>query len=90
MIASDSNEGPMCRPIISTSDNNSLPHLTAKSLGHPLLKSDSLSRGTFVPNDISVGGSNNATFVLLTGPNMGGKSTLIRQICLAVILAQVN
>ncbi|KAF2304770.1 hypothetical protein GH714_037905 [Hevea brasiliensis] len=34
--------------------------------------------------------SDGASFVLLTGPNMGGKSTLLRQVCLAVILAQVG
>jgi hypothetical protein len=28
-------------------------------------------------------------FLVLTGPNMGGKSTLLRQVCLATILAQV-
>ncbi|GJT06519.1 DNA mismatch repair protein MSH6 [Tanacetum coccineum] len=30
------------------------------------------------------------TFIVLTGPNMGGMSTLLRQVCLAVILAQVG
>ncbi|CAI9261005.1 unnamed protein product [Lactuca saligna] len=29
-------------------------------------------------------------FIVLTGPNMGGKSTLMRQLCLALILAQVG
>ena len=29
-------------------------------------------------------------FLVLTGPNMGGKSTLLRQVCLATILAQVR
>ncbi|KAH9623043.1 hypothetical protein KSS87_003545 [Heliosperma pusillum] len=91
VIASDYFEGPKCRPSVSDASNsNDVPRLIAKSLGHPLLKSDSLSRGTFVPNDINIGGPDHATFILLTGPNMGGKSTLIRQICLAVILAQVG
>lgn len=91
VISSDYYEGPTCRPIISTGFNyNEVPHLEAKSLGHPIIKSDSLGRGTFVPNDINVGGADHATFILLTGPNMGGKSTLLRQICLAVILAQVK
>lgn len=45
-----------------------------------------------VPNDIFLGeGANDYTprALLLTGPNMGGKSTLLRATCLAVILAQV-
>jgi DNA mismatch repair protein MSH6 len=42
-----------------------------------------------VPNDVNLGGEQHAPFMLLTGPNMGGKSTLLRQVCLAVILAQV-
>ncbi len=29
-------------------------------------------------------------FILLSGPNMGGKSTLLRQTCLATIMAQVR
>jgi DNA mismatch repair protein MSH6 len=45
--------------------------------------------GSFVPNDIVLGGSA-AGFILLTGPNMGGKSTLLRQVCLAAVLAQVR
>ncbi|GAB4841765.1 DNA mismatch repair protein msh6 [Ancistrocladus abbreviatus] len=90
-IASDYYEGPTCHPIISDSSNiSSMPHLTAKSLGHPVLRSDSLGKGAFVPNDILIGGSDHASFILLTGPNMGGKSTLLRQVCLAVILAQVG
>ncbi|GAB2298057.1 hypothetical protein Dimus_032132 [Dionaea muscipula] len=87
-IAREYYEGPSCQPIISIGDN--MPYLSAKSLGHPLLRSDSFSKGAFVPNSITIGGSDNASFILLTGPNMGGKSTLLRQVCLAVILAQVG
>ncbi|GJX79340.1 DNA mismatch repair protein MSH6 [Tanacetum coccineum] len=42
------------------------------------------------PNDVCIGGSDHANFIILTGPNMGGKSTLLRQVCLAVILAQMG
>lgn len=89
-IASDFYEGPTCRPVILDSCSNEEPCISAKSLGHPVLRSDSLGKGEFVPNDITIGGRGNASFILLTGPNMGGKSTLLRQVCLAVILAQVG
>ncbi|KAB2605072.1 DNA mismatch repair protein MSH6-like [Pyrus ussuriensis x Pyrus communis] len=84
-IASDYFEGPSCQPVVmSSSCSNEVPHFSAKSLGHPVLRSDSLGKGTFVSNDIAIGGSGHARFILLTGPNMGGKSTLIHQVCLAL------
>ncbi|KAK9055861.1 hypothetical protein SSX86_026948 [Deinandra increscens subsp. villosa] len=90
-IASDLYEGPTCRPfIVDPSIENESPFLVASKLGHPVLRNDTLGDGTFVPNDVSIGGSSKARFILLTGPNMGGKSTLLRQVCLAVILAQVG
>ncbi|KAK6118119.1 hypothetical protein DH2020_048103 [Rehmannia glutinosa] len=89
-IASEYYEGKTCRPILSTSDPHEVPCLSAKSLGHPVLRSDGLGEGTFVTNDVSLGGSGHASFILLTGPNMGGKSTLLRQVCLAVVLAQIG
>ncbi|KAB2074227.1 hypothetical protein ES319_A07G139500v1 [Gossypium barbadense] len=90
-IASDFYEGPTCRPrVLGSSCSNEVPCFSAKGLGHPILRSDSLGKGAFVPNDISIAGSGHASFILLTGPNMGGKSTLLRQVCLAVILAQVG
>lgn len=90
-IATDYYEGPACRPVFKvSSDSSKEPCLSAEGLGHPMLRSDSLGKGTFVPNDVGIGGSANASFILLTGPNMGGKSTLLRQVCLAVILAQIG
>ncbi|XP_018475958.1 DNA mismatch repair protein MSH6 [Raphanus sativus] len=89
-FASDSYEGGRCRPVISGSTSDGVPHLSATGLGHPVLRGDSLGRGSFVPNDVKIGGSRQSSFILLTGPNMGGKSTLLRQVCLAVILAQIG
>ena len=43
----------------------------------------------FVPNDVSLDGES-ARIVLLTGPNMGGKSTYLRQVALIVLLAQAG
>ena len=51
---------------------------------------DTLDDGTYVPNDVCICGSDHARFILLTGPNMGGKSNLLCQVCLVVILAQVS
>jgi DNA mismatch repair protein MSH6 len=46
----------------------------------------------FVPNDtrICVPGVQPHAALLVTGPNMGGKSTLLRQVCVAVVLAQLG
>ncbi|CAH9088471.1 unnamed protein product [Cuscuta epithymum] len=90
-IASDYYEGPTCRPHLrELSSHNDVPCLVAKSLGHPIIVSDSLDKGAFVSNDVTLGSAEHSSFILLTGPNMGGKSTLLRQVCLAVILAQVG
>ncbi len=53
---------------------------------HPVLDRD--MRGGFVPNDVSFGRTNR--FLILTGPNMAGKSTYMRQIALCVIMAQMG
>ncbi|XP_057782207.1 DNA mismatch repair protein MSH6 [Salvia miltiorrhiza] len=89
-IANDYYEGRSCRPVIASLNPDEVPFLRAKSLGHPVLRSDALGEGTFVTNDVTLGGSGHSSFILLTGPNMGGKSTLLRQVCLAVILAQMG
>ncbi|XP_055855640.1 probable DNA mismatch repair protein Msh6 [Episyrphus balteatus] len=45
---------------------------------------------TYIPNGIALGSSGNAPLSLLTGPNMGGKSTLMRQVGLLVVMAQIG
>ena len=45
--------------------------------------------GAFVPNDVALDGRR-AQVVILTGPNMGGKSTYLRQVALLALLAQAG
>jgi DNA mismatch repair protein MutS len=54
---------------------------------HPVL--DKAMRGSFVPNDANLDGSE-SRLIILTGPNMSGKSTFMRQIALALIMAQAG
>jgi len=55
---------------------------------HPVLE-ETLGPGKFVPNDCLLDGDLNR-MMLLTGPNMAGKSTYIRQTALLVIMAQIG
>mmetsp|Transcript_28787 Transcript_28787/g.86393 ORF Transcript_28787/g.86393 Transcript_28787/m.86393 type:complete len:1227 (-) Transcript_28787:2817-6497(-) len=76
---------PMCKPTIV--DDGS-PVLSVKELRHPCLEHSGAVQD-YIPNDTHLGGDS-ATAVVLTGPNMGGKSTLLRQTCIAVIMAQLG
>ncbi len=55
---------------------------------HPVVERQ-LRAGRFVPNDVRID-ANAAQILLITGPNMAGKSTIIRQIGLIALLAQVG
>jgi DNA mismatch repair protein MutS len=71
------------RPEMSDSDR-----LVLTGARHPVVER-LLPRGEFVPNDVSLDGRSRQ-ILLLTGPNMGGKSTYLRQTALIVLLAQAG
>lgn len=79
-------------------DKDTATFIRLKNARHPCL-SQTYQGGEYIPNDASLGaapaevadGNTRApNMLLLTGPNMGGKSTLLRQTCLVAVLAQVG
>ncbi len=55
---------------------------------HPVVER-TLADGSFVPND-TILSNDDAQLIVLTGPNMSGKSTYLRQVALIVLLAQIG
>ncbi|RAL37216.1 hypothetical protein DM860_004138 [Cuscuta australis] len=94
-ITATLSNGTMCRPMLLpiSESRHEGPVLEMKGLWHPYALSGDTC-GMPVPNDLQLGGGEtgqrNGHTLLLTGPNMGGKSTLLRATCLAVIMAQMG
>ena len=80
-MASFSVQAGMTKPIIHVA-NGGAPFLHVEGLRNPLF----ISSPTYVPNDVKIGDDSPAC-LLITGPNMGGKSTLLRATALSVVLA---
>ncbi len=55
---------------------------------HPVVEA-LLDRGAYVPNDTLLDGGDNRTMII-TGPNMAGKSTYMRQVALIVLMAHIG
>ncbi len=71
------------RPVV---DDGTLIEL--KDSRHPVVET-MLEPGAFVPNDVTLD-MNGSRLLLVTGPNMAGKSTLMRQVALISIMAQAG
>ncbi|MBA3440632.1 MAG: DNA mismatch repair protein MutS, partial [Pyrinomonadaceae bacterium] len=63
--------------------------LRIKDGRHPVFER-TMEQGTFVANDTELGGKSAPEIALITGPNMSGKSTFLRQTALIVLLAQIG
>ena len=72
-----------CRPVLNETRN-----LSIVKGRHPVLDQN-IGEEKFVPNDTALDGDEYRQ-VLITGPNMSGKSTYIRQVALISLMAQIG
>ncbi len=88
-----------CRPRFEADNANLAGDLEIVEGRHPVIELQEMAAGSerFVPNDLFLNSSpqnkpQNAShnIIVLTGPNMGGKSTYLRQAALIVIMAQMG
>src|SRR5712692_4403060 len=82
-LAETAAEGGYCRPEFIEDDT-----LVIKDGRHPVLERQDIPGG-FIPNDVQLGGVDQRLLVI-TGPNMAGKSTYLRQTALIVLMAQMG
>ena len=68
--------------------NNSISHINIVDGRHPVVES-LLDGGSFAPNDTLLDQNENRT-MLITGPNMAGKSTYMRQVAIITLMAHIG
>ena len=85
-FATQAANGNYCRPRFD--DSNDIEIVDGR---HPVIEQQDLSgvADRFVPNDLYLNGTTHSVLVI-TGPNMGGKSTYLRQVALIVLMAQMG
>ncbi|XP_069105499.1 DNA mismatch repair protein Msh6-like [Argopecten irradians] len=94
-------DGVMCRPEVISPDEKQEPFIEIRDGRHPCI-AKTFTGGDFIPNDTLIGlkdenemdtdevDNANSKIILVTGPNMGGKSTLMRQVGLITVIAQMG
>jgi len=87
LASASTQSSPMVRPKFVK--NSPEPVLSILNGRHPCLVPQ--PGGDIIPNTLNLGtGKNKPHVMVLTGPNMGGKSTLLRQACITVVMAHMG
>lgn len=81
-FAQDAEERNYCRPSFSSKNE-----IAVKNGRHPVVEAV-LPAGSYIPNDLAM--DEDTSIYLITGPNMSGKSTYMRQLALIAIMAQIG
>ncbi|KAI0319317.1 muts domain V-domain-containing protein [Amylostereum chailletii] len=84
--ASNALDEPVCRPEFVEGD---AAWVDFEELRHPVLALKAKAGSAFIPNNVKLGGEV-GRIALLTGPNMGGKSTAMRMTATGIIMAQLG
>jgi DNA mismatch repair protein MutS len=69
------------------------PVIEAAAVRHPVIEQwmEETREGRFIPNDLYLNAGNDGpSLLLITGPNMGGKSTYLRQAAILILMAQMG
>ncbi len=82
-LAELAHERSYCRPLVDDGDN-----ITILEGRHPVIEAMGLGE-RFVPNDVALDNGENR-ILIITGPNMAGKSTFMRQVALITLMAQIG
>ena len=82
-LAEVANQRNYCRPEIEDGGE-----INIKEGRHPMVEA-AQPKGSFVPNDVILDNVSQQ-IIIITGPNMAGKSTVLRQVALIVLMAQMG
>lgn len=83
-FAQEARQHKYCKPTLDTSDA-----LDIKAGRHPVIEQQLSISEAYVPNDVYLD-HETQQIIIVTGPNMSGKSALLRQTALIVIMAQIG
>lgn len=78
-----------CRPTIKSEESNVSSYIRVKKLRHPIIERIN-KEVEYIPHNLEIGNYKDQNGILLFGLNSSGKSSLMKSIGLAVILAQIG